>query len=136
MIGHGILLDTCAALWLANDELDGKSEALITDSGEQGLAFVSPISAWEIGLLVSRGRLALSRSPEDWFDELMASKLSLAPMPPKILIQSSALPGTPPRDPADRIIAATARAFGYRVITRDRELFAYGDAGHLEVVPC
>jgi PIN domain nuclease of toxin-antitoxin system len=46
------------------------------------------------------------------------------------------LPGTPPRDPADRIIAATSRTYGFVVITRDGELIPYGEARHIEAVCC
>ena len=57
-------------------------------------------------------------------------------MPPGILIASAFLPGLPPRDPADRIIAATARAQGQVVITRNGELTQYAAAGHLDVIGC
>ena len=57
-------------------------------------------------------------------------------MPPSLLIASTQLPGTPPNDPADRIIAATARERGLRVMTRDSKLLAYGEAGHLATVVC
>jgi PIN domain nuclease of toxin-antitoxin system len=42
----------------------------------------------------------------------------------------------PPRDPADRIIAATARAFDMTLVTRDRPLLDYADAGHLKALAC
>jgi PIN domain nuclease of toxin-antitoxin system len=57
-------------------------------------------------------------------------------MSPAVLIASSSLPGNPPRDPADRIMAATAREYGYRLMTRDRPLLTYGEEGHLQVVSC
>lgn len=57
-------------------------------------------------------------------------------MPPDVLIASAALPGTPPRDPADRIVAATARAYGLAVVTRDGELLPYAAAGHLMAIRC
>jgi len=57
-------------------------------------------------------------------------------MPPELLIASSFLPGKPPRDPFDRIIAATARDLGATLITRDRALLDYGKQGHLSVVAC
>ena len=60
----------------------------------------------------------------------------LAPLTPEILIASTVLPGHPPRDPADRIIAATARALGLTVVTRDGELLPYAAAGHLAAVRC
>ena len=98
---------------------------------------VSPISAWEIGLLVSRGRLSLTMPPARWWElSLERIGLEVAPMPPSLLIASTQLPGTPPNDPADRIIAATARERGLRVMTRDGKLLAYGEAGHLDTVVC
>ena len=75
--------------------------------------------------------------PAIWFRTFATQTwLTLAPLTPDILIQSSFLPGQPPRDPADRIIAATARTLGYRVVTRDRLLLGYAEAGHLEAIPC
>jgi PIN domain nuclease of toxin-antitoxin system len=108
----------------------------MAEAVESGTLFVSPIMAWEIGLLVARGRIFLSRSPLIWFEEMLDSGVTLAPMPLSILLDSSFLPGAPPRDPADRIVAATARACGYRLMTRDRALLDYGEAGHVEVIAC
>ena len=50
--------------------------------------------------------------------------------------ESSFLPRTPPPDPADRIVSATARAFGYRLMTRDRSLLDYGQSGRIDVIAC
>ena len=99
--------------------------------------FVSPITAWEIAMLVAKSRIQLSRSPGIWFESLLELPgVRLAALSPAVLIASCALPGTPPRDPADRMIAATARAFGYTVITRDGELVPYAQAGHVAAVAC
>jgi PIN domain nuclease of toxin-antitoxin system len=99
--------------------------------------YVSPITAWEIATLVAKNRLRLTLSPESWFDALIAlAGVRLAEMTPKILIASATLPGSPPKDPADRIIAATARAFGYVIVTRDGELMPYAEAGHIQAVSC
>jgi PIN domain nuclease of toxin-antitoxin system len=57
-------------------------------------------------------------------------------MPPDVLIASSFLPGKPPRDPADRIIAATAGHYGATLMTRDKALLDYGGQGHLSVMAC
>jgi len=60
-----VLLDTCAALWLVNgDPVTAESRAAISTAQAGPGVFVSPISAWEIGTLVARGRLVLSASPE------------------------------------------------------------------------
>ena len=49
---------------------------------------------------------------------------------------SAFLPGSPPSDPADRIIAATARAENLVLITRDRKLLSYSAEGHLRGLAC
>ena len=133
-----ILLDTHAALWLAGESGWSKTgEAAIAEADEARVpVFVSPITAWEIGLLISKGRLALRLPPKVWFSELLASGIRLADLSPNVMIEASLLPGELHRDPADRILAATAREFGYRLMTRDRPLLAYAEAGHLEAVAC
>lgn len=134
-----LIADTCLAIWLLRDEpiAPSATEALNTAAAQQIPLFVSPISAWEIGLLVSRGRLNLSISPERWFTRLLGIPgVKLAEMPPHVLIGASFLPGTPPRDPADRVIAATARELGATLLTRDRLLLDYGRQGHVRVLSC
>ena len=138
MTGHPILLDTCAAIWLQDGSafrLEG--EAALQEAQEIGTqVLVSPITAWEIGLLVSKGRLVLTLPPLTWFDQFLDLGVDLAPLTPDILIASSQLPGTPLRDPADRIIAATARAMRYRLITRDRPLLDFAASGQVEAIAC
>lgn len=133
-----ILLDTCAFIWLANREsLGAEATAKLREAGAApGGIVVSPISAWEIGLLVSRGRLTLRHDAKDWFQRGLDAGVALAEMPPDVLIRSSFLPPSPLRDPADRIIAATARTYGYRLMTRDQPLLDFGAAGQLEAIAC
>lgn len=134
-----LLLDTCAAIWLAEGAtLSESATEALGEAYEAGTsAYVSPITAWEIGLLVARRRLTLLIRPELWFQQLTdVLNFRRAEMPPGVLIASSFLPGEAPRDPADRILAATAREFGYRLVTRDRPLLAYGEQGHIQVLAC
>ena len=133
-----ILLDTCALLWIANKEriAQGALEALAGVEGQAEGLVVSPISSWEIGQLVSRGRLVLPMDPLAWFQSALDVGIALAPMPLSILVGSSFLPGPKLKDPADRIVAATARALGYRLMTRDGPLLALGEQGHLEAIAC
>jgi PIN domain nuclease of toxin-antitoxin system len=134
-----LLLDTCAVIWIANDEPVSQS---VSDSMQHAIqvgepVFVSPISAWEIGMLVARGRMTMLMKPEVWFGRIVQEQgMSLAEMPPELLIASSFLPGTPPRDPADCILAATAREYGYRLVTRDRPLLDYAEQGHIQALAC
>lgn len=134
-----LLLDTHAAIWAVEDQpIAAAAKEVIDDAYRTGRAiFVSAITAWEIGLLVSRNRLGLSTTPERWFQRLLAiDGVQLAELSPDILIASSFLPGEPPRDPADRIILATARDLGAALITRDRLLLKYGEAGQVSTIAC
>jgi PIN domain nuclease of toxin-antitoxin system len=134
-----ILLDTCAVIWAVRAEPIARAAvSLLNEAKDSGRpVYVSPISAWEIGNLVSRGRLRLLATPERWFAQVVdAPNIRLAPMPPALLIASCFLPGNPPRDPADRILAATARDLGAMVMTRDRALLEYGVQGHIGAVAC
>ncbi len=137
MSDRPILLDTHAALWLTRAELAPKAVALLRAAADDAIPIlISPISAWELGLLVALGRVALPSSPADWLDEVIEVGASWASLTPRLLIEASFLPGQIHRDPADRILAATARAFGYRLMTRDRALLAYAEAGHLQALAC
>jgi PIN domain nuclease of toxin-antitoxin system len=134
-----LLLDTHAAVWiteglpLASEAIEAMDAAHRADSK----IFVSPISAWEIGLLVARNRIGLSARPERWFQKVLAIPgVKLAELTADILIESSFLPGNPPRDPADRIIIATARDIGATLVTRDRLLLEYGKSGQINALAC
>jgi len=134
-----LLLDTCAAIWVAEDQPISERATLALDEAHatDQFVYVSPITAWEVGLLVARGRLTMIVKPQLWFGRLLdVANMRLADMSPDLLISSSFLPGEPPRDPADRIIAATAREYGYTLMTRDRLLLGYAEQGHIQAVCC
>jgi PIN domain nuclease of toxin-antitoxin system len=134
-----LLLDTHAAIWITEDQpiASGAVEAIDAAYRAGSTVFVSAITAWEIGLLVSRNRLSLVARPERWFQRLLAIPgVRLADLSPDILIASSFLPGQPPCDPADRILLATARDLGATLITRDRLLLKYGEDGQVSTIAC
>src|SRR5260370_2239388 len=115
-----LLLDTCALIWIAEDALISEPavEALNSSYRTGRPVYVSPISAWEVGMLISRGRLACLIKPQLWFRRLVdAPSLQLAEMSPDLLITSSFLPGTPPRHPAHLIIAPPIPSFASTRIT-------------------
>jgi PIN domain nuclease of toxin-antitoxin system len=138
-VEEALLLDTCAAIWLADDQpLASAATEAMNRSFENSIpVLVSPISAWEIGILCARGRMRFPVAPQAWFHKLQNTRgMALAELSPAILISSSFLPGEPPRDPADRILAATAREYGYTLVTRDRPLLEYAEQGHLKALAC
>lgn len=138
-----VLLDTCAVIWLANsDALGAEAVLAITNAGLGEGVFVSPISAWEIGLLSrprrgGRDSLEFRPDPKTWFSRFMAgSAMRLATITPDIAIEASHLPGDLHSDPADRLIISTARNLGATIITRDRKILAYAEAGFVEAIAC
>ena len=133
------LVDTCAVIWIANGDplREPAASGLREVYADGGTLAVSPMTAWEVAMIASKGRIALSLAPEVWFARFRALPgVTLAELPPEVLIASCALPGAPPADPVDRTLAATARAFGYTLVTRDRHLLAYGGEGHVRVMGC
>jgi PIN domain nuclease of toxin-antitoxin system len=131
-----LLLDTHVWVWFANgEELSQATRNEIRDSLFDKSLFVSAISVWEVGMLVSKNRLQLSAPPAIWTNNaLNLAGLVLAQLKPDIALESSFLPGTLHADPADRIIIATARALNIPVMTRDQKILDYAQAGHVSAI--
>jgi PIN domain nuclease of toxin-antitoxin system len=128
------LLDTCAVLWLANGEaIDVEARSAIA-AGER---HVSPITAWEIANLARKNRIALTIPVSAWLQRAFgAMGATLQELSVSILVESCALAGIPPDDPADRIIIATARQHDLTVVTRDAAILRYAQAGHARSMRC
>jgi PIN domain nuclease of toxin-antitoxin system len=139
-MNNRLLLDTCAVIWMATDDSQMRDAArhALHDAFGAGVAVgVSPITAWELGLLSRRGRLPAPIEPVRLFERFTnAQGISLEPLSPAILIDSSFLPGEFHSDPADRIIVATARALELTVVTRDRAILAYAKQGYVRALAC
>lgn len=138
-MNSALLLDTCAVIWIANGDFIAAEarKAMNLAASENQSVQISPISAWEIGLLVARGRLSIAGRPQNWYAQVIGTPgVVAARMPEELLIESSFLPGNPPSDPADRIIIATAREFGLRIVTRDRRILNYANEGHTQALEC
>jgi PIN domain nuclease of toxin-antitoxin system len=138
-----VLLDTCAIIWLANGvSLPRTAIDAIVHAGLADGVFVSAASAWEIGLL-SRPRPGRQPAVEcrpdakTWFARFLAGPgIKEAVLTPAIAIDASYLPGDFHGDPMDRLIVATARHLGMPVVTGDRKILAYAEAGYVDVIPC
>ncbi|WP_371345330.1 type II toxin-antitoxin system VapC family toxin [Ancylobacter sp. IITR112] len=132
-----ILLDTHVLIWALDDDarLGGQARAAIDEAGEAGGVFISAITPWEIAMLVQKGRLALADDVGAWLETVLAlPALRLAALEPAIAVDSVRLPGTLHADPADRLIIATARHLGFPLLTADRAILDYGNAGHVRVI--
>lgn len=134
-----LLLDTCAAIWLAEDApLSAAAVAALDNAYDRGEKVVlCPITAWEIGLLVSRGRMPSIINPAAWYRRLAGdASVRTAELTGDILINASMLPGIIHKDPADRIIIATAREYGLTIVTRDWAILDYAAQGYVSAIAC
>jgi PIN domain nuclease of toxin-antitoxin system len=135
-----ILLDTCAVIWLANGELSQQTVEIVVHAAMAAGVFVSPISAWEVGLLSRPKRsqsLTFLPDPKTWFARFMTGAgIKEAPFSPDMAIEASWLPGELHGDPGDRLIIATARTLQIPVLTRDSKILGYANAGHVTAIAC
>ena len=138
MNSRGLLLDTCAIIFLAENQLISQSTiGQVDEASENGVLFISPISAWEIGSGVAKGKMAVASEPLKFFSRFVENAAAkLCDMGPEILIASSFLPGPIHKDPFDRILVETARHFDLKLVTSDRAILAYGAQGHVKTLAC
>ncbi len=132
-------MDTCAVIWTGNgDPIAASAVDALKDARRARRKFhVSPCTAWELALLVARGRLRLTRPVTDWFSDFVEQgDVNLAPLTAGILAGSAFLPGSPPKDPADRVMITTARAEDLTILTRDRLILDYATEGHVRALAC
>lgn len=119
-----ILLDTHAWLWWLDDpdRLSSPARQAIDDAVADDAVHISAISAWEVAMLIQKGRLDIGRSADD----LVAATGALAfvhfvDVDPRVAVRSVTV-DLPQPDPADRLIAATADFLGLALVTADRHL--------------
>ena len=132
-----LLLDTHVWLWLVAGSGDLSTEArhTIERAAAAGTLRIAAISLWEIALLASRGRIVLGKSAGSWLEEaLVHPGPAIDPLSPQIAIESYALPDVFHRDPADRLIVATARVANAILMTRDQRILDYAARGHLTAI--
>jgi PIN domain nuclease of toxin-antitoxin system len=127
-----IVLDTHAWLWWlsAPERLSDAASEAIDQAANIG---VSTLSAWEIAMLATRGRITLDRDISTWVGQGLADA-RVEPLAPGAqvavaagLLDAASFPG----DPVDRLIYATARSIGATLITRDRAMRGFDPQGTL-----
>ena len=123
-----IVLDTHVWLWWLSkpEDLSAGALAAIEEARGTGSVHISSISAWEIAMLVARGRLVLTMGVREWVSRSEALPFfRLVPVSNAIAIRAVELPGKFHPDPADRIIVATALSLGAPVVTKDEKILNY-----------
>jgi PIN domain nuclease of toxin-antitoxin system len=117
-----ILVDTHVVVWLAFDQTEISTKARTAIDGERkngdGLA-ISDITLFELANLESKGRIRLDISLESFLQEV-ESRFVVLPISARACASAMTLPVTFPKDPADRIIGATALVEGLFLLTADR----------------
>lgn len=133
-----ILLDTHAAIWAAEDRLKPEPAAQIRAAAARGELLLSPISAWEIGMLIRSERLSAALSASEYVRVLFNQPgVVVAALSPSIAVAAGVLSHKLIADPADRILVATATAYGARLLTRDKKLHKYAKtAPDLRCIAC
>jgi PIN domain nuclease of toxin-antitoxin system len=124
-----IVLDTHALVWWVNgnDQLSTSAkQAIAAELADGQQVLVSVISAWEIAMLVEKGRPVLTMGIDDWLKTVESIEgVTFVPIDLDVAVQSVRLPGGFPPDPANRMIVALARHHAVPLITADDKIQAY-----------
>lgn len=117
-----VLLDTHVWVWwLTRDEaLSARERVALNDGALRGEVRLSAISLWEVQMLHAKNRLELPAPFADWLREAASPEvLAVLPLDVDVALALDGLPGSFHGDPADRVIAATARAHALPLATHD-----------------
>ena len=122
-----LLLDTHIWLWSLLDPARLSKSARNALTAPDNRLHLSSISFWETLLLAESGRLALKPDAGRWIrNAIAASPVSEIPLTLDVVLASASV-NLPHRDPADRLIAASAKAFDLTLVTADSRLIACDD---------
>ena len=125
---HRMLLDTHVWLWAMNGDSTVSREfvQVFEKNITMDRVFLSPMSIWEIGMFVQKGRIEFEIDVLEWANTaLEASGIRLCQITPRIAIQSTRLPGNVHGDPVDRLLIATAFEENLVLVTCDKKILDY-----------
>lgn len=126
-----ILLDTHVLLWWKADaaRLSGAAARHLEAASE---ILISPVSCWEVAMLISKRRVKVDRPTRVWVQDVLAPPgVGLAELTAVTAVAAAELPGFH-GDPADRFLVATAEALRVPLVTKDRLIHAFA-AGRTEL---
>lgn len=119
--------------WIQGDPRVGSCIARL-DSARSGSVLVSAISCWEIAVLHTRRRLMLGRPLPEWVAAAIHdAAVCVVDVTPQVALESEMLPGDFHRDPADRMLVASARLLDCSLLTEDRRIREYP---HVRAMTC
>lgn len=127
-----VLLDTCALVWAISDPdaLSARAREVLT--AEDTSVLVSPISCAEVACAVDRGRIEIDRHWKLWFRHFVElNAWTPVDIDLAVVEEAYSLPSPFHRDPADRILVATARVLACSLLTADRKILDYP---HVETI--
>lgn len=128
------LLDTHVLIWWLDDRhrLSAAQRAVVNAANGDSPLLVSDISLWEVAMLHSLRRIRLAIPLREWLEKAAAPPLvKRHGISPAIAAELAALPDSFHRDPADRILVATARVLGATLLTQDQRIV---DAGLVDTL--
>ena len=128
------LLDTHVLLWWhgERDRLSPVQREVIAAADEETPLRISDISLWEVAMMYELGRIRLTIPLREWLEKAVAPPLVRRHgISPAVAAELASLQESIPRDPADRILVATARVIGATLLTRDHRI---ADAGLVDTL--
>lgn len=132
-----ILLDTHAWIWFEQGEerLPIKARQQIEKAAWDGSLYIASISLLEVANQQRRGRIQFSIPLEQWFAQTLDQLgMQIVPLTPAIALETTLLPESFHGDPADRLIASTARVENLTLYTHDKAILRFGKQGLLQTV--
>ena len=117
-----LLLDTHIWLWSLLQPKKLTSRVATALRAPENELWLSPISTWELLILVEKGRVILDTGVEAWISKVLKQvPAKEAPLTHEVAVETRRLK-LPHRDPADRFLAATAKVFDLTLVTADARL--------------
>ncbi len=123
-VSASVLLDTHAVLWwqAESPQLSGKARRRIEGAA---VRLVSPVTFWEIAMLIEKGRVRLDRPTTAWVNDFLSTdRVAVADLSPAAAVTAGELASFH-GDPADRMIVASAMTAGIPLVTKDSSVRAW-----------
>lgn len=125
-----LLLDTHVWIWiLAGDarRIGRRARSLLTRAESRDALRISPVTLFEVMALHAAGRLQLTRPPDEWIRQAIASApVRIAELSPSIAIDAGRIPRDVLADPMDRLLVATAAKMEATMLSADARILQYG----------